>query len=44
MMLQVRGKERSQQQYEDLFDASGFKLVKCHPTRSPMWITEAIPV
>jgi len=44
MLNLVRGKERSQQQYEDLFDASGFKLVKCHPTRSPMWITEAIPV
>ena len=42
--MQLRGKERSKQQFEDLFEASGFRLASCHPTRGPMWFIEADPV
>lgn len=42
--FQVRGKERTEEQWKRLFDASGFKLVKCHPTRGNTFITEARPI
>lgn len=45
LMLNVmKGKERSKQQFEDLLEASGFRMGTCHPTRSPMWVIEATPV
>ena len=43
VFMQLRGKERSKQQFEDLFEASGFKLKNCQSTRGPMWFITAVP-
>jgi hypothetical protein len=37
------GKERTQREFEVLFDASGFRLTSVLPMRSPMSVIEAVP-
>lgn len=44
MMTMLNGKERTQEQFEQLFKASGFKLQAIHNNPSPFFIIEAVPV
>lgn len=44
MMLWPGGMERTEQEYKDLFAASGFELVGITPTPSPVSVIEARPV
>lgn len=43
LMLLVGGKERTAEQYADLFAAAGFRLTRVVPTASPLSIVEAEP-
>ena len=44
MMMIPGGRERTAEEYRDLFAATGFRLVGIHPTASPMSIVEGAPV
>jgi hypothetical protein len=44
LMLLLGARERSAEQYAELFAGAGFKLNKVIPTSSPVSIIEAIPV
>jgi hypothetical protein len=44
MLLIPGGKERTQQEYDELFEKCGFKLLKVHPTPSPVNIIEAVRI
>ncbi len=43
MLVALGGKERTEEEYSALFDASGFRLNRILPTASPMCIIEGIP-
>jgi SAM-dependent methyltransferase len=38
------GRERTQHEYEALFEYSGFRLNRAVPTQSPVWLFEGMPV
>ena len=44
MLVMTGGKERTEKEYAELFEKTGFRLVKVHPTPSPMQIVEAVRV
>jgi hypothetical protein len=44
MMAMTGGKERTAQEFSELFGAAGFRLGEIRPTRSPMHVVEALPV
>jgi hypothetical protein len=43
MLVALGGKERTEEEYSALFDASGFRLNRIIPTASPMCIIEGMP-
>jgi hypothetical protein len=43
MLVALGGKERTEEEYSTLFDASGFRLNRIIPTASPMCIIEGMP-
>jgi len=43
MMVLAGGRERTEQEYRDLFSQAGFRLTKIVPTQSPQSIIEAVP-
>jgi len=43
MMVLPGGRERSEQEYRDLFERAGFRLARIVPTQSPHSIIEAVP-
>ncbi|MEZ5427856.1 MAG: methyltransferase [Pyrinomonadaceae bacterium] len=44
MLVMTGGKERTEKEYADLFERSGFQLITIHPTASPMQIVEAVRI
>jgi SAM-dependent methyltransferase len=40
MLVMTGGRERTEDEYQKLFEASGFSLTKCVPTQSPMSVIE----
>jgi len=42
MLLLPGGRERTEQEYRDLFAGAGFKMTKVVPTKSPLWVIEAV--
>ncbi|MGW1003477.1 hypothetical protein [Streptomyces sp. NPDC002520] len=42
MMVMVGGRERTTDEFGELFAAAGLKLVSSTPTNSPMTIVEAV--
>jgi hypothetical protein len=42
MLALPGGKERTEQEYRDLFGRAGFKLIRIVPNNSPLWIIEAV--
>jgi hypothetical protein len=44
MLVMTGGKERTADEYAQLFEKTGFKLVNVYPTPSPMQIVEAVRV
>jgi len=42
MAVTPNGKERTELEFQALFHASGFTLVKIYPTDSPLYILEAL--
>jgi hypothetical protein len=44
LLLMLGAKERTEQQYADLFATEGFRLSRIIPTTSPVSIIEARPV
>jgi len=44
MLLQVGGRERTEEEFCTLFEAGGFKLTRLIPTKSRVSIVEAVPV
>ena len=44
MIMYVAGKERTEEEFRNLFEAAGFRLVRILPTSSPMSILECVPV
>ena len=43
MLVMPGGKERTEQEFRDLFDRSGFTLTRIAPTQSPLSVIEARP-
>jgi hypothetical protein len=43
MLVTVGGQERTAQQYRELLQAGGFKLVRVIPTASPLSLIEGVP-
>ena len=43
MLVMAGGKERTEQEFRDLFERSGFTLTRIVPTRSPLAVIEARP-
>jgi hypothetical protein len=43
MLVMAGGKERTEQEFRELFDRSGFTLTRIVPTRSPLSVLEARP-
>jgi hypothetical protein len=43
MLVMPGGKERSEQEFRELFDRSGFTLTRVVPTQSPLSVIEARP-
>jgi hypothetical protein len=43
MMVVVQGKERTRQEFSELFKKAGLKLVRVLPTRSALSIVEGVP-
>jgi O-methyltransferase domain len=43
MLVMPGGKERTEQEFRELFDKSGFTLTRVVPTRSPLSVVEAKP-
>lgn len=43
MMIMVGGRERNEEEFSALFEASGFKLTRIIPTESPVSLIEALP-
>lgn len=43
MMCMLKGKERNRHQWQTLFAANGFQLSKTIRTRTPFYITLAVP-
>jgi hypothetical protein len=43
MMVLPGGRERSELEYRELFDRTGFRLTKIVPTQSPQSVIEAVP-
>ncbi len=44
MLLQVGGRERTEEEFRTLFEAGGFKLTRLIPTKSRVSIVEGVPV
>jgi hypothetical protein len=44
MMVMTGGRERTEDEFRELFDAAGFRLTRVIPTRSTMSIIEAVPI
>jgi hypothetical protein len=44
MLVMSGGRERTQEEYRSLFEASGFSLTRVIPTLAPMSILEAKPL
>jgi len=44
MMVLAGGRERTEQEYRELFAQAGFRLTRIIPTQSPQSIIEAVPV
>lgn len=44
MMMYPEGKERTEAEFSELFQAAGFELSKIVPTKSPVSVIEGIPV
>ncbi|MFI6442576.1 methyltransferase [Streptomyces sp. NPDC050759] len=44
MMIANGGMERTEQQFRDLFEASGFRLERIIPTHSPSSVIEGVPI
>ncbi len=44
MMVMAGGRERTTEEFRELFDGAGFKLTGIHPTATPQSIVEGIPV
>jgi hypothetical protein len=42
MLLLPGGREQTEQEYRDLFAGAGFKMSKVVPTKSPLWVVEAV--
>jgi hypothetical protein len=42
MLALPGGKERTEQEYRDLFARAGFKLIRIVPNNSPLWTIEAV--
>jgi hypothetical protein len=38
------GKERTAEEYSELFDKTGFMFIAVHPTQSPLQIVEAVKI
>ncbi|HXW56542.1 MAG TPA: methyltransferase [Candidatus Cybelea sp.] len=43
MLVMSGGRERTSEEFADLFEASGFRLGRIHPTRAPQSIVEGVP-
>jgi hypothetical protein len=43
MLVMNGGRERTELEYRDLFDAAGLKLRRIIPTLSPLWVLEGTP-
>jgi hypothetical protein len=43
MLVMAGGKERTEQEFRELFDRAGFTLTRVVPTKSPMSVLEARP-
>ena len=41
MFMMPGGKERTEEEFRDLFARSGLKLTRVFPTKSPLWVVEA---
>ncbi|SRR6266487_128358 len=44
MLVEQRGRERTQEEFSALFDAASLKLTRVIPTHSPHWLLEGIPL
>jgi DNA-binding Lrp family transcriptional regulator len=44
MLVLVEGKERTKEEFENIFEKSGFKLKRIIPTASPYSIIEGVPI
>ena len=44
MLTMVSGKERTEAEFDELFDRAGFKLTRILPTRSPVCVIEAVKI
>jgi hypothetical protein len=43
MLVVAGGQERTEREYDALFQAAGFNLTRIIPTRSPLSLIEAVP-
>jgi hypothetical protein len=43
MMLATGGRQRSEQEFRDLYAAAGFQLTRTVPTQSPSYVIEGVP-
>jgi hypothetical protein len=44
MLVMTGGRERTEIEYRDLFAAAGFTLTAIHPTASPQYVIEGVPL
>jgi hypothetical protein len=44
LMLLIAGMDRTEAEYRELFNASGFNLTRIIPTQSPVSVIEGVPV
>lgn len=44
MLVEQRGRERTQEEFSALYEAAGLKLTGAIPTHSPHWLFEGVPV
>ena len=43
MLVMPGGRERTEREFRELFDKSGFTLTRIVPTQAPLWVIEARP-